>query len=215
MIVFDELRISEDGSKVYVHAHVNEADYFNNVYLDSITITTSDKILKTAPTSMPSHYIYKKVISGSEKEIALVLDKGDFDAAFTNYNPTTDTIINSSNPHATDSFANNDFSKVLLFVYVHVKGTPDECTPCPMTEETTLGVIFDENMFYQRVLDYTRELAQDCEIPQEFTDFILLWNGFKAAIATGHYTRAIDFYNWMFADDGTGTYTTKPCGCHG
>lgn len=216
MVVFNELRISGDGSKIYINVKVNSAEYFDNVYLDSITIVTSDKILATAPTSPSSNYIYKKVISGSEKEIALVLSKGDLDAAYINYNPTTGAAINSSNPHATVSFSDSDFSKALFFVYVHTKGSPDECTPCPMTEETTLGVIFDENRFYQKVMDYTRSLAQDCEIPQSFVDFILLWDAFKAAVATGHYIPAIDYYNKLFGtDSGIGTYNTKPCGCHG
>ena len=33
MILFDQLRISDDGKRLYINAHVNKADYFANVYI--------------------------------------------------------------------------------------------------------------------------------------------------------------------------------------
>lgn len=49
MILFDQLRISDDGKRLYINAHVNKADYFANVYIDSIVIMTADKVSETAP----------------------------------------------------------------------------------------------------------------------------------------------------------------------
>ena len=65
-------------------------------------------------------------------------------------------------------------------------------------------------------MDFTKELAQDCKIPQDFIDFILLWNGFKSSIETEHYIPAINFYNTMFKSAGrSASIPTKNCGCHG
>nr|DAG91034.1 MAG TPA: hypothetical protein [Crassvirales sp.] len=204
MILFDQLRISDDGQRLYINAHVNKADYFKNMYIDSVVIMTADKVSETAPGTPTSDYIYKKEIEGNVKELDLVLTPLDFTKSW------------ETDPKAM-VFNKADMSNTLFFVYVKCKGTPGECTPCRLDEETTLGVVFDENMLYQRVMDYTKELVADCSIPTEFTDFILLWNAFKAAIETEHYVAAIKFYNKLFGvvRSGYSNNIIKTCGCNG
>ena len=191
-VIFDQLRISDDGRKLYINLHVNKADYFDNIYLDSITIMTADKVSETNPDIPTEDYIYKKVFTENVKEADLVLTSNDFNESYIKPNLSCD----------------------LLFVYVKVKGVPSPCTPCRLDEEITLGVTFDETMLYQKVMQFTRELNQDCEIPQNFLDLILLWYGFKAAIETEHYTVAIDFWKRLFGGKNT-MVTSKGCGCHG
>lgn len=206
MIIFDQLRISDDGRKMYINAHVNKADYFDNAYIDSITIMTSDKVLETAPGTPTSDYIYTKKIEGNEKEINLVLTANDFTRTW------------EKDPKAMP-FKQRDMSRTLFFVYIKCKweGTPGECIPCTLDEETTLGVTFDENMLYQRVMDYTKDLLDECKIPIAFMDFILLWNAFKASIETEHYIPAIKFFNMLFGivDASGHKGIIKGCGCNG
>ncbi len=204
MILFDQLRISDDGQRLYINAHVNKADYFKNRYIDSVVIMTADKVSETAPGTPTSDYIYKKEIEGNVKELDLVLTPLDFTKSW------------ETDPKAM-AFNRADMSNTLFFVYIKCKGTPVECTPCRLDEETTLGVVFDENVLYQRVMNYTKELAADCSIPTEFTDFILLWNAFKAAIETEHYVAAIKFYNKLFGvvRSGYSNNIIKTCGCNG
>lgn len=206
MIIFDQLRISDDGRKMYINAHVNKADYFDNAYIDSITIMTSDKVLETAPGTPTSDYIYTKKIEGNEKEINLVLTANDFTRTW------------EKDPKAMP-FKQGDMSRTLFFVYIKCKweGTPGECIPCTLDEETTLGVTFDENMLYQRVMDYTKDLLDECKIPIAFMDFILLWNAFKASIETEHYIPAIKFFNMLFGivDASGHKGIIKGCGCNG
>lgn len=206
MIIFDQLRISDDGRKMYINAHVNKADYFDNAYIDSITIMTSDKVLETAPGTPTSDYIYTKKIEGNEKEINLVLTANDFTRTW------------ERDPKAMP-FKQGDMSRTLFFVYIKCKweGTPGECIPCTLDEETTLGVTFDENMLYQRVMDYTKDLLDECKVPIAFMDFILLWNAFKASIETEHYIPAIKFFNMLFGivDASGHKGIIKGCGCNG
>jgi hypothetical protein len=204
MILFDQLRISDDGQRLYINAHVNKADYFKNRYIDSVVIMTADKVSETAPGTPTSDYIYKKEIEGNVKELDLVLTSLDFTKSW------------ETDPKAI-AFNRADMSNTLFFVYIKCKGTPGECTPCRLDEEITLGVVFDENVLYQRVMDYTKELVADCSIPTEFTDFILLWNAFKAAIETEHYVAAIKFYNKLFGvvRSGYSNNIIKTCGCNG
>lgn len=204
MILFDQLRISDDGQRLYINAHVNKADYFKNRYIDSVVIMTADKVSETTSGTPTSDYIYKKEIKGNVKELDLVLTPLDFTKSW------------ETDPKAM-TFNKADMSNTLFFVYIKCKGTPGECTPCRLDEETTLGVVFDENVLYQRVMDYTKELVADCSVPTEFTDFILLWNAFKAAIETEHYVAAIKFYNKLFGvvRSGYSNNIIKTCGCNG
>lgn len=193
-IIFDQLRISDDGRKMYINLHVNKAEYFDNVYLDSIVIMTADKVSETNPDIPTSDYIYNKVFDGNQKEADLVLQPADFNEHFTK----------------------SDFTSDLFFVFVKIKGVPSECTPCRLDEEITLGVTFDENLLYQKVMGFTKNLIDKCQIPTEFTDFILQWNAFKASVETEHYIPAIKYWQMLFDNRGHSTISgSKNCGCHG
>lgn len=204
MIIFDQLRISDDGKRMYINAHVNKADYFNDIYIDSIVIQTADKVSETDPGLPTSDYVYIKKAEENAKELNLVLEASDLSRSW------------ESDPNAI-AFNRGDMSKTLFFVYIKCKGTPGSCTPCRLDEETTLGVVFDENVLHQKVMDYTKELVADCNVPSVFIDFILLWNAFKSAIETEHYIPAIKFFNIMFEEVGKScqSRTIKTCGCNG
>lgn len=204
MVLFDQLRISDDGQRLYINVHVNKADYFKNMYIDSIVVMTADKVSETAPGTPTSDYVYIKKVEGNAKELDLVLTSLDLTKSW------------ETDPKAM-AFNKADMSNTLFFVYIKCKGTPGECTPCRLDEETTLGVVFDENVLYQRVINYTKELVADCSVPTEFTDFILLWNAFKAAVETEHYVAAIKFYNKLFGvvRSGYSNNIIKTCGCNG
>lgn len=204
MIIFDQLRISDDGKRMYINAHVNKADYFNDIYIDSIVIQTADKISETDPGLPTSDYVYIKKVEENTKELNLVLEASDLSRSW------------ESDPNAI-AFGRGDMSSTLFFVYIKCKGTPGSCTPCRLDEETTLGVVFDENVLHQKVMDYTKELVADCNVPSEFINFILLWNAFKSAIETEHYISAIKFFNMLFDEVGKScqSRTIKTCGCNG
>lgn len=201
MVIFDQLRISDDGKRMYINVHVNTASYFNNVTIDSIIIMTADQALEASIKPSAENAIYVDTCGSRVREVNLVLTSSDFKPV---------------NPEAV-KFDSKDMSDTLFFVYIKCKGTPDPCTPCTLDEEYTLGVVFDENMLYQRVMDYTKELIDNCCVHTGFTDFILLWNAFKAAIETEHYVAAIKFYNMLFGDSeiSSSTKYIGGCGCHG
>ena len=43
MVIFDQLRISDDGKELFINAHVNKASIYDNVKITSITIMSADK----------------------------------------------------------------------------------------------------------------------------------------------------------------------------
>ena len=195
MIIFDQLRISDDGNRMYINIHVNRADYFKDRYLDYMVIKTANQVSETeiSPSTSDGENVYIYTFGGNQKEADIVLQPSEFN----------------------ENFIKNNFSSDLFFVYIvckEVKANP--CTPCPLADLTTLGTTFDETLLYQKVMQSTRELNQDCEIPQNFIDLILLWWGFKAAIETEHYIPAINFWKRLFGGKNI-KGTPKGCGCHG
>ena len=219
MVLFDQLRISDDGKRMYINVHVNTADYFENIFLESITILTSDKVLETNPGTPTDDFIYFEKFDSDMKEAALVIDIGSLNAAYNNWNPETQQPINASKPYAKVSFDKNNLSSNLFFVYIKcTEGALVGCPPCTLDELTTLGVTFDENLLYQKVMDFTKQLADDCTVPQDFTDFILLWNAFKASVETEHFVPATKYWNMLFDNRGGTPFSggvRKNCGCHG
>lgn len=204
MILFDQLRLSDDGKKIYINLHVNQADYFKNIYLDKLVIMSGDKVSETDPSLPTENYLYTYTFEENQKEAALVLTANDFIK-------TWETEVQKM------VFTDEDMQNTLFFVYVQCKGTVGACTPCRLDELTTVGVTFDEKQLYQRIMGYTKSLADTCSIPVGFTDFILLWNAFKAAIETDHYISAIGYWNMLFGINNSGqvSYQYKGCGCHG
>lgn len=214
MVIFDQLKISDNGREMHIGFHINKADYFNNIYLESLTIMVANQVSETDPLTSTANYIYKYDFPSGMKEYNVVLDKGSFDAASNNWNPTTGEAIDSSKPYANTSFDTLNLSSDLFFVYVKcAEGVIIGCPPCRLDELTTLGVTFDENLLHQKVLGYTKELADSCNIPRGFIDLILLWQAFKSSIETEHYIQAIKYWKMLFNNNKS--YNSKGCGCHG
>ena len=234
MIIFDQLRISDDGKRMYLNFHVNTASYFEDVTLESVTVipALSDgelQISETDCTSPTDHYIYKKIYGEDIKEDGIVLDKAVLDEAFNNTDSQGEA--KHDGPTAKAAFTDDSFSSNLYFVYVKCVIPEDKlnpCVPCSSASAmTTLGVTFDESLLYQKVMQFTKDLAADCTVPTSFTDFILLWNAFKASVETEHYVPAVKYYQMLFGTDAVFAQSSnisynsktgiinKPCGCHG
>lgn len=196
MVVFEQLRVSDDGQSLYIDVHVNKSKYFTDIYIDKITICTEQQVSELHPLSYGEDFIYQITIDGQQKEVHLVLNCNDFNGKFTAH----------------------DLSHNMFFVYVTCKGTPDPCTPCRLDEMNTLGVTFDYGVMFNEAMNYTRELADTCNIPQNFLNFIMNYDALKLAIDTEHYIPAIKYWKNLMGDKGILNNTkgiVKPCGCHG
>ena len=222
MIIFDQLRISDDGSKLFIDVHVNKADYFkdNHYRLSSITVTTAEHVPESFSLTSVTDFIYKKDFNYEDEvtEANLMIEKSDLIRAWDNYNPDSpigDRVIDPDLPYASITYPGSSFSGPLFFVWVECIGNYSECTPC-FADEPTLGVTFDAKLLYQQAMGYTKELADDCTISDGFIDFILNYSAFKSAIETDHYCDAKTFYNQMLdIKNNPKRIAGRGCGCHG
>lgn len=194
MVIFDQLRISDDGRKFYINAHVNKADVFADTTIEKLYVCLCDNIYETQNVDPEVNgYIYKKEYAAGTKEINEVL--------------TIDME---------DLIYNKPRFKDLYFVYVKCANVPDEGKCYTAVGDYVLGVTFDESMLHQKIMGFTKELSDSCNVPRSFIDFILLWNAFKSSIEVEHHIAACEYWNQLFGKNSVGySIINKPCGCHG
>ena len=189
MVVIEQLRISSDGQKLFIDAHINKEYYDEDLVLDKISIDTQNTVLQSfdGPSENPVFTQTTVTNTSRPKEIHLVIDKNLIDA---------------------------NLSKDMLYVYFHVKGTPPPNIPCGLDTPYTLGVTFNEGIIYNRMMGYTKEVANTCEIPMGFINMILQLEAIKAAIETGNYVTANKFYNRLINSKSSNIPNIN-CKCHG
>lgn len=132
--------------------------------------------------------VYTEYVIQNTKEIHLVIDKSEINA---------------------------DLSKDMLYVYFHVTGTPSPDTPCRLDESYTLGVTFNEGAIYNRMMGYTKEIMNNCEVPKGFIDMILQLEAIKSSIETENYISANKFYNRFINTKFSKGTSNISCGCYG
>ena len=189
MIKFNELRITNDGKYLIIDVSVRSLSYYDNVYIDSISIDTQDTYKDGGPSSS---VVYNKNITEALpdfncKKFRLELGIGDL----------------------LPSLSNN-----LFFVYAKARGTPKSDTPCGMDNVYTLGVTFNACSLYNALMSYVKEVNNSCDIPKNFINLFLQFKALEISINTDHYMQAIEFYN-SFIKDIKLTESIKSCNCHG
>jgi hypothetical protein len=204
MIIFDQLRVSDDGKSFLVDVHVNTATYFDNVSISAVGIFRDTEISETDPVTKDNPKTDKCIFYQTYttvKEVHLVLTLDSFKPFIvTNHLPDM-----------------SDLSHNIFYVYVFTTGEPVDA-PCDTTGTPVLGVTYDTGKIYDNGMNFVRELADTCSIPSGFIDFILNKEALDIAIGTGHYIPAKDYFYRLlgYANmKGNVVSTKKPCGCHG
>lgn len=191
MIKFNELRISLDNSKLYIEAEVLSDNYYKNVGITSIQIDTQDTF--AANTNMPSSTPkYVKEISNENgtpvKKIEICLPDYDLPGI--------------------------SLKDDILYVWVttdeNITGEP----PCGMDIPRKLGVCINWQYIYNLGLPFVKEVTNNCNIADDFIDFILKYRAVLLAIKTGHYTIANKYWNKFFKNK-VNNYNFKSCSCNG
>ena len=208
MVVFNELRIAEDGGCLIVDCEIENVDLYKNMYIESIYI---DYYKNTSAVTMPS------------------------DKAFLVYeNKTGDTSVRAKRVSMSavsltrSEFGISSFDDGLFYVIVNCAGVPGSDIvnyPCGTDNPQRIGVILDWRAFYQRGMNYvgailgTCRKTNWCDSPDGFEDFIILWNALKLAIDTCDWTLVKDlwekFLNAPFSIGASAQSTgrTGGCGC--
>jgi hypothetical protein len=184
MVDFLNLRISPDGLTLDIQVKVSSLSYYENTEITGIYIDTQDTYVDTGQPS--SKAIEFPLLTG-HKEYTFSLTKADLN--------------------------NLSLKDNLFFIYVKNNGLVASDTPCGMDKEYTLGVVMYPCNYYNNIMQYVKQVENECVIPKNFIHEYLKFKALQSCIETRHYTQAIIYYNKYFKKLSNTTDNT--CGCHG
>jgi hypothetical protein len=187
MIKFNELRITPNNENLIIDVSIEDADYYQNVVLDSIIIDTQDTYVENGPSSKAVFCF--TIDDYSKKRVKLILKPEDLGVPI----------------------AGNIF-----FVYAISSGEPLSDTPCELRNSRIVGTAINLYPIYKHSMLYTRELGDTCNVPKNFVDYILKIKALDLSLKTGNYQEAIRYWNRLFKNlYYTNNVEFSNCGCYG
>lgn len=205
MVIFNDLRISEDKNCLTVDCEIEGVDGYAGFYIDHINV-----------------YYYKFVgdeVSKSENGYQLY-DKGEGD-------PKTHIRKSMDRSDIPQAWGINNFNLGMFIVEVvcDFDSLPNidvlEKYGCGIDNPVDIGIIVDWKAVYEKGISYAMRLAGNCAKPCEgntdFKQFILLWYALQLAISVCEYRQAgklWDKFIRMFPVEGSSfSSLSSGCGC--
>lgn len=202
MVVFNELRLSDDKKKLIVDCFIENLNIYSNMYIKEIAVDYYKNVETSGDPSEHAITIYSNTGNDtSVKAVSVCLKEEDL----------------------TSSFGTTHFEGGLFYVFVICDGTPAASVaslPCGYDEDTEIGIVPDWELLYEIGMKYIMNMASSCfdkctdESP--FMHFILLWNSLKMALSTCEYNvleKIWDMILRTYRRDGT-TMVVNGCGCN-
>lgn len=184
MIEFVELRITPDSKYLIIEVKIKDDSYYENVYLDTISVDTQDTYSSNSHSFEPVFY---HEFSSNEKSFSIELNAA--------------------------TMGLSDLNQLFL-IQVKAKGTPSADTPCGGDTSQITGTIANMYPVYKQGMNFIKELSESCTIPQGFTDFILRSKAIELATMTGNYTEAAKYYRMFVKDGKyRSKIKSGGCGC--
>ena len=186
MVIFNDLRITEDKKRLIVDCQIEDVDGYDSFYIDSVVVVYyanySDQCVGT-PTEDTSIILYQK----DEDDPDDVIRAGRWAL-------TLRDLTDESSPKFNPNFGTHKFDGELFFVYVRVAGGSGQDLyilnhrGCGADRMYDVGVVLDWHKVYEQGIAFAAKLgtscANPCEDPSGFEQFILHWYGLQLAIAT-------------------------------
>lgn len=173
MVIFNELRITEDGNCIIVDCEVENVDVYANMYIQSIYLEYYENASAASMPSSKAYRLYENLDADTTvKGKRLVFSKD---------------LLGLTNMGITD------FDGGLFYVIVNCDGelpASASSMPCGYDNTTDIGAILDWRVFYTRGMSWVASIVSGCgepnfcENPTGFEDFVLLWNALKLALST-------------------------------
>lgn len=217
MVIFNDLRISEDRKYLIVDCQIEDVDGYDGLYIDKVDVMHYSKITDFS------------CIGYDADAYAINLYTKDEDDDEDTVRSVRLTLSVDDIPSKTDSFdfGTTTFENGLFYVAVTCGGTPENAGTlvrygCGADKMMDIGVILDWYAVYQNGMAYASKLAfscgNSCDDPSGYEQFILHWYGLQLAIATCDWIQVAKFWPKflrMFANGvGKGTISGG-CGCRG
>lgn len=215
MIILDECRIDAEGKHLIIEATVENLDYFQNVFIDSVIIDTDKTYRENGPSNTP---VFTKKF---EKEYVQV------GVANSDNQTVTDPECKCSNVFLKDKrgykhirlvispeeISAASFNDNIFFVYIIATGVPSPKTPCGLDNKTTMGIAYNMRPIYNMAMGFVRELNDECNIPKGMLDLALRLKALEFAFKTGNIMEAINLWGRLFKKKRFYVSGKHGCGC--
>lgn len=204
MVIFNELRIVEDYSAMYIDCAVEGLDIYKDMYIKRIWL---DYYKTCGTVGVPS------------LEHSMLI--WEYDPEDTKQNVRLRML-----PSQLDSskFHTSTFENGIFYVTVECDGTlPPEASQYACTTDDTVdvGVILDWYKVYKKGMAFiasaTRKCADLCSDTSGYQQFVFIWHALSAAIAAKDYTLLCSMWDKFLRASipSTGNVSvTSGCGCH-
>lgn len=171
MVIFNELRITEDGSCLIADCQIANASVFSEMYIDKILLVNyNDAVLDDIQSSKHVVIFDGESVRKRRSRVRLYVE----DSALTG-----------------TSLEYTGFKNGLFYVVVLCTGEMQDSveTLASGTDSAVgIGVVPDWKVFYEKGMQYVSYAlsgAHTHKFAKGFEDYILLWNAFKLSISTG------------------------------
>lgn len=193
MVSINEFVIARDAKYLYLKASIDDMEYFENVFIDYLEFTLHKVVNGTIETSTielnPDGTLHTEPLETEVKNVDLTLTPQDLGLS--------------------------DFQTSVIEVKVYTKGYPSADTPCGMDEEYVVGITYNESVLYDKGLSFIHQVGQDCNIPDDFINWILSSSAFDLALKSGNMTDALSWWLRLTSNRSNGYSRNSNCGCHG
>jgi hypothetical protein len=193
MVSINEFVIARDAKYLYLKASIDDMEYFENVFIDYLEFTLHKVVNGTIETSTvelnPDGTLHTESLETEVKNVDLTLTPQDLGLS--------------------------DFQTPVIEVKVYTKGYPSADTPCGMDEEYVVGITYNESILHDKGLSFIHQVGQDCNIPDDFINWILSSSAFDLALKSGNMNDALAWWLRLTSNRSNGYSRNSNCGCHG
>jgi len=206
MVIFNELRITEDKTCLIIDCSVRDLEGYAGMYIDSIDIDYYKNVETYGIPSTKAMRLYEKGDDETGKSgVRVELKAVDLDK---------------------DLIGTDTLDAGLFFVTVTCDGTPEnpeilESYSCGADSTVDIGVVLDWQAVYRLGIGYAARLADGCEpscdVPSGFEGFVLLWHALRLAINVCDWptvSRLWDRFLRSFNGMGPVGGVVAGCGCN-
>lgn len=206
MIIFDELRVTNDGEYLIIDARVRKEKVYKDVKIKSVLIGTHKNYVERTATGLTVD-ITNEYVNESD----------DFDKRVFLRLSSLDINMNASEGNEVD------LKKDLIYVYIETSDDValENCPmlPCDMTQTLNIGVTMYMGNIYNTFMNNIKEIenaGSSChnKTPQNLIDFILKYITLVTAVDSKHFIKANELFEKWFSG-GVFSSNNSNCGCNG
>lgn len=205
MVIFDELRVTNDGEYLIIDARVREEFRNKGVKIIDVVVGNQNTYRNGESNGVHINLDLNMAENSGEDVKRVYLKLSAFDLTDFQYDDPKKEV---------------DLKEDLIYVYIETTpytGT-DTCNmPCDMIQTLNIGVTLYMGYIYNNFLTYMNDLnRQTCEakVPQGLIDMLLKFTALTTAVDSKHFDKANEFFNKWFT--GRNIFKSNSnCGCNG